>query len=51
MSKIAIAANYFEMYFNPTHHGVFETSPVTGGTKRPPLIFFRKLYILWSFGG
>ena len=35
---------------NPTHHGVFETSPVTGGTKRPPY-FFRKLYIVWSFAG
>ena len=27
--------------FNPTYHGVFGHSPVTGGgTKRPPLFFF-----------
>ena len=39
------------IYLNPTGHGVLETITLTGGGQNVPPIFFRKLYIVWSFGG
>ena len=37
--------------FNPTGHGYWKLPHSQGGYKTSPPIFFRKLYIVWSFGG